>query len=112
METNPSLIEPGARYFMGQTLKECRKFKDKHHSLMFNIGLTVGLLLLVTGFLYMNYKGRPTKADLEAKKRREEHYILSKLQQHARTTHKKNDNMITDLPTWGDHPELAVLRNT
>ena len=34
---SPRLIEPGVRYFLSGTLKECRKFKDNHFNAFFNI---------------------------------------------------------------------------
>ena len=36
----PSLIEPGVRYFIGGTLKECYKFKERHINTLFNIGMS------------------------------------------------------------------------
>ena len=39
MDTNPTLIEPGVRYFIGGTLKECRRFKDRNISIIFNISM-------------------------------------------------------------------------
>jgi len=110
MDSRPTLIEPGAKYFINQTLKECKRFKEENLTFFFNLGLGVVLVLLVAGFLYANYKGKPTKEELDTRNRQQQQYILSKLQQFAISTHKKNDNLITDLPTWGDHPELAVLR--
>ena len=41
----PVLTEPGVSYFLSQTLRECRKFKDQHMSLLFNISMTVLLVL-------------------------------------------------------------------
>ena len=47
MEQKPLLIEPGVKYFIGSTLKECRKFKDRHISMIFNISMTLLLLLVI-----------------------------------------------------------------
>jgi len=98
----PTLIEPGVRYFLNGTLKECRRFKDNHISIIFNISMILLLFCLVGGFLLYRYKGKPTLAELDLKNRQKQEYIVSKLQQLA--YHKKknaiNTTMITGLPEW------------
>lgn len=98
----PTLIEPGVRYFLSGTLKECRKFKDNYISVIFNIGLILLLLVMVGGFLMYRYKGKPTPAEIELKERKKQEYIISKLQQLAyeRNKNKPNTTMITGLPTF------------
>jgi hypothetical protein len=96
---NPSLIEPGVRYFLNGTLKECRKFKDNYINIIFNISMVFLLIALIGGFLLYRYKGKPTPSELEAKNRRKQEYILSKLQQLAiEKKHQQNTSMITGLP--------------
>ena len=70
MEQRPLLIEPGVRYFISSTLKECRKFKDRHVSIIFNISMTLLLLIVIGGFLIYRYKGKPTLRDIEVKNRK------------------------------------------
>jgi hypothetical protein len=105
----PSLIEPGVRYFLNGTLKECRKFKDNYINIIFNISMVVLLIVLIGGFLLYRYKGKPTLAELEVKNRKKQEYILSKLQQLAvekKRTEKEiqiqqqtqNGGLITGLP--------------
>ena len=113
MEQKPLLIEPGVRYFIGSTPKECRKFKDRYASVIFNISMTLLLLILIGGFLIYRYKGKLSPMDIEVKNRKTKEYIISKLQQLA--LYKKqayqSQNMITDLPTWSDHPEMSILQS-
>jgi len=98
----PTLIEPGVKYFLNGTLKECRKFKDNYISLIFNISMILLLVALVGGFLMYRYKGKPTPAELELKNRKKQEYIVSKLQQLAIEKKKNtvNTSMITGLPEW------------
>ena len=99
---SPSLIEPGVRYFIGGTLKECYKFKERHINTLFNIGMTFMLIILVATVLVYKYKGRLTPSELALNNRKKQEYIVSKLQQIS--IHKKlknyNENMITDLPVF------------
>jgi hypothetical protein len=98
----PKLIEPGVRYFLSSTLKECRKFKDFHTSIFFNAYMAGLFVLVIGGFLYYHYKGKLTPAEIELKNRKKHEYIISKLHQIAYV--KKNqglpEGMITALPIW------------
>ena len=98
----PTLIEPGVRYFLNGTLKECRKFKDNYISVIFNISMILLLFALVGCFLMYRYKGKPTPAELDLKNRKKQEYIVSKLQQLAIEKKKNsvNTTMITGLPEW------------
>ena len=104
MEQRPLLIEPGVRYFISSTLKECRKFKDRHVSIIFNISMTLLLLIVIGGFLIYRYKGKPTLRDIEVKNRKTKEYIVSKLQQLAlyKQQNYQSEHMITDLPSWSE----------
>ena len=98
----PTLIEPGVKYFLNGTLKECRKLKDNYISVIFNISMILLLVALVGGFLMYRYKGKPTPAEIELKNRKKQEYIVSKLQQLAIEKKKNtvNTSMITGLPEW------------
>jgi hypothetical protein len=98
----PKLIEPGVRYFLSGTLKECRKFKDTHSTFFFNFYMTCVLVLLIGGFLYFRYRGKLTPAEIELKNRKKKEYIISKLHQIAyiRKSQGGGPHMITDLPQW------------
>lgn len=107
----PSLVEPGVKYFIGSTLKQCRDFKNKYITLLFNISVLVVFAFAIGIFLYVRYKGKPTQADLEIKNRKKQEYIVSKLQQIALIKKQTSEKLISDLPNWSDHPELVNLRS-
>ncbi len=98
--SSSSLIEPGIKYFIGHTLKECHKFKEGHYSTIFNVTMCLLFLLVVGSFLIYCYKGKPTKLELEVKSRHKQEYIVSKLQQMALHKKKESQTLITDLPSW------------
>ncbi len=102
MLSSPRLIEPGVRYFLSGTLKECRKFKDNNASIFFNVYMTCVLVIVFGGFLLYRYKGKLTPAELEIKQRKKKEYIISKLNQMAylRKTQGNANGMITALPQW------------
>ena len=37
----PSLIEPGVKYFLKNTLKECNNFRESHYSFIYNISMAI-----------------------------------------------------------------------
>jgi hypothetical protein len=100
--TSPRLIEPGVRYFLSGTLKECRKFKDNNASIFFNIYMSGIFVIVIGGFLLYKYKGKLTPMEIEAKMRNKKEYIISKLNQMAylRKTQGNANGMITSLPQW------------
>ena len=105
----PSLVEPGVKYFIGSTLKQCREFKDKHINILFNISVFVVFTTIVAVILIYRYKGKPSPAEIEIKNRKKQEYIVSKLQQLAYIKRQTSDRLITNLPNWSDHPELSNL---
>ena len=110
MEAPPCLTEPGVKYFLSATLKECRKFKDRHISIIFNIGMIILFIVVVGGVLTYRYKGKLTYYEINEINRKKQEYIVSKLQQLAVYKQKQSQNLITNLPTWEDHPEAEILQ--
>ena len=104
----PVLTEPGVKYWVTQTLRECRKFKDRNISIFFNISMLVLFSVVVGGFLAYKYKGKLTQAEIAERNKKKQEYIVSKLQNIA-LIKKASSSMITDLPSWNNHPEVAVL---
>tara|TARA_Y100000389_G_scaffold40206_1_gene34742 strand:- start:9 stop:326 length:318 start_codon:yes stop_codon:yes gene_type:complete len=102
MDSLPTLIEPGVKYFIGGTLKECKKFKEQHISLLFNIFLLIGFFIVLAIILFYRYKGKLTYQEIAVKNKQKKEYIISKLQQIAIEKKKQqtNSNLITDLPVW------------
>jgi hypothetical protein len=104
--TKPSLIEPGVKYFLHHTLKQCHIVKNNFHNLVFNIGLFIGFVIILGVILYYKYKGRLTPVELERKNKEKQQYILSKIkvfQEAKRTAHQE---LITGLPAWESEYDL------
>mgnify|MGYP003350336058 CR=1 FL=1 len=76
---SPVLIEPGVRYFLSKSLEQCHKVKDYYHTRTFNFTMGLVFFICLGIFLYVRYKGKPTPEEIDAKKRQQQEYILSKL---------------------------------
>ena len=43
--SKPLLIEPGIKYYLTETLKQCSNFKSQYNNLLFNIGICILFVL-------------------------------------------------------------------
>lgn len=112
MSEKPKLIEPGVKYFIGGTLKECRKFKDKYYSFIFNICVSILVVIFFSVIFIFRYKGKLTTDETNKKNIEKQEYIISKLQQlsnYNKNLNKNNNNMITDLPLWNNNTTIDIL---
>ena len=102
----PRLIEPGVKYFLNSTLEQCHILKNTYYNLLYNVGLFVLFSAIVGITLYIKYNNKNNRILQEEKKRQEKEYILNKLR--FMQDYKKNqvNNMMTDLPTWQNNPEV------
>jgi hypothetical protein len=87
----PSLTEPGVKYFLNETLKQCHIVKNKFHNTVINIGLLIGFLLVLGLILLYKYKGRLTE---------KQQYILSKVKNLQEAKRRAHQELITGLPNW------------
>ena len=94
----PVLTEPGVKYFLHQTLKQCHIARDNFHNLVFNIGLFIGFLIILGLILLYKYKGRLTPVEIERKNKEKQQYILSKIKNFQEAKRVALQELITGLP--------------
>jgi len=102
MIVNPRLIEPGVKYFLNETLKQCKEFKNQYNNLLFNICMFVGFFTILSSILFIKYKGKITPSEKEMKNREKQHYILSKIKNYQDAKRIAQQELITGLPKWGE----------
>lgn len=98
-----SLTEPYIKYYIRNTLKKCREYKDVNINMFFNIGMTILFVFIIGLFLYSKYKGRLTPSEIAEKNKTKQNYIISKLkmfQQHKHNEKIENGTLITNLPLY------------
>ena len=103
--TKPSLIEPGVKYFLNQTLKQCHIIKNNYHNILFNLGLFIAFLLVLLFILVYKYKGRLTPFEKDQKNKEKQQYILSKIKIVQDSKRRAHQELITGLPDWETHHE-------
>lgn len=106
----PMLTEPGVKYFLNETLKQCHVFKEKHQNMMFNIVLFISFFILLGILLLYKYKGKLTPEEIEQKEVDKKRYILSKIRNYQDAKIKAQQELITGLPHWEN--EFDIINDT
>jgi hypothetical protein len=75
----PSLVEPGIKSFIGNTLKQCHDYKMKTYTFVLNLAVITIFVAVFGGFLYYRYKNKPTPYELQKKMVRDQAIIMSKI---------------------------------
>ena len=108
--SKPMLTEPGVKYFLNATLKQCHTFKESHHNMLFNISMLVGFLFLLGVLLLYKYKGRLSREEMREKEEEKKRYILSKIRNFQQSKLRAQQELITGLPHW--ESELEEVNKT
>lgn len=108
--SKPMLTEPGVKYFLNATLKQCHSFKEKHNNTIFNIGLFVGFLIILGILLLYKYKGKLTRSEMIEKEDEKKRYILTKIRNYQQSKLRAQQELITGLPHW--ESELESVNKT
>jgi hypothetical protein len=96
----PILTEPGVKYFLNETLKQCHSFKEKYNNMLFNIGITIIFFIILGILLLYKYKGKLTPEEIEQKETEKKHYIMSKIKNYQEAKLRSQQELITGLPHW------------
>lgn len=104
--SKPLLIEPGVKYFLNETLKQCRDFKNKYQNILLNVGLFLGFLILLGLILLFKYKGKLTSSEKAQRNYEQQQYILSKIKNFQEAKKRASQELITGLPNWENEFEV------
>ena len=101
--SKPSLVEPGVKFFLKETLKQCRNFKEKYNNTLYNVGLFAVLILIIICILIYKYKGKLTPVQMEQKEWDKKQYILTKIKNYQDAKRIAHQELITGLPGWNNN---------
>ena len=110
--TKPTLTEPGTKYFLSQTLKQCHVIRDKFHNIIFNVGLLLFFLLVLGSILLYKYKGRLTDVEKHKKNQEKQQYVLSKIKNLQEAKRRAHQELITGLPNWDSEYDIIHKNKT
>ena len=98
--SKPILTEPGVKYFLNETLKQCHRFKEIYNNYIFNICILISFFVILGGILLYKYKGRLTPEEIEENELAKKKYILSKIKNYQDAKVRSQQDLITGLPHW------------
>lgn len=106
----PMLTEPGVKYFINETLKQCHRIKEQYQNNLFNLGLLFLFFALLGILLLYKYKGKLTPEEIEENESLKKQYILSRIKNYQDTKIKSQQQLITGLPHWEN--EFDIINDT
>ena len=104
--SKPILTEPGVKYFLKETLKNCKHKKDTEFNQLMNLALLTSFVIISSMLLYYKYKTRPTDEDRKKIKQLKRDYFINKVRQLEAKKAKQLDRQITNLPQFESPFEL------
>ena len=99
-QNSPLLIEPGVKYFLGETLKKCNYKKKEQNTYIINIGFFILFIIILSSYLLYKYKTKPTKQDKEKLEKLKKNYFIDKVKQMQSEKAKLTNQQITNLPKF------------
>jgi len=108
--SNPSLVEPGVKYFLGETLRNCKSVKNKYYNFLFNLSIFVLFFVTIGGFLYYKYLNHNNSEERENNKKQTEEYMLNIVHKIQTENRYKNGSKITDLPEYQNEFEDTIRK--
>lgn len=106
----PMLTEPGVKYFINETLKQCHRIKEQYQNNLFNLGLLILFFVLLGILLLYKYKGKLTPEEIEQNESLKKQYILSRIKNYQDAKIKSQQQLITGLPHWEN--EFDIINDT
>jgi signal transduction histidine kinase len=104
--SKPTLTEPGVKYFLKETLKNCRIKKNIEFNQLMNLALLTSFVVISSVLLYYKYKTRPSDDDRKKIKQLKRDYFVNKVRQLEAKKAKQLDRQITNLPQFESPFEL------
>ena len=99
-DIKPRLIEPGMKYFINETLKQCHNVREKYNYYFYNSALLVFFALILASVLYYKYKGKLTPQEKYVKNQKDYQYVLSQIKKVKIDKQRANNGLLTNLPMW------------
>ena len=106
----PNLTEPGVKYFMKETLKNCNKNKFEYNNTLLNTGLFVLFFSILAIVIYFSYRKKQDVINKEIENEKRQHYVLNMVKNMNNRELQKHGDNITDLPKFESEFEITMKK--
>jgi len=96
----PSLIEPGIKLYLQNSLQSCHLVRMNYNNLKYNVIAGALLFIFISVILVIKYRGKLTPEEKKKKEQVKKEYILSRIQNFQESRQKIQEQLITGLPAW------------
>jgi hypothetical protein len=103
---NPSLTEPGVKYFLRETLKKCHVKKEAWFNTIWNCGFFLLFIIILGSILAYRKREKLTPEDKKKKKEKDHAYMMTKIKTIQKENKKEQLNIITNLPKFESDFEI------
>jgi len=108
--SKPMLTEPGIKYFLSETLKQCNINKNKYYNLVINTSLFLLFIFILGIILLIKYKGKLSESEKQQKNLEKQQYVLKKIKNFQEAKQRAQQELITGLPHW-ENEYSTVMNN-
>ena len=96
----PTLTEPGVKYFLRETLKQCNDKRTTYYNIIWNCGFFLFLLILIGVILAYRKRHKLTPEEKKEKKEKDHAHVMVKIKALREERKKMNNEIITNLPKF------------
>uniref|UniRef100_A0A6C0C3X9 Transmembrane protein n=1 Tax=viral metagenome TaxID=1070528 RepID=A0A6C0C3X9_9ZZZZ len=105
-DETPMLTEPGVKYFLRETLKQCHDKRANYYNTAWNCGFFIFLVLLFGLVLSYRKRHKLTPEEKKEKRERDHSHVMSKIKTLREERKKLNNEIITNLPKFENDFEI------
>lgn len=106
----PNLTEPGVKYFMKETLKNCNKHKFEYNNTLLNTSLFLLFVSILAIVIYFSYREKQDVINKEIENEKKQHYVLNMVKNFNNKELQKHGDKITDLPKFESEFEITMKK--
>jgi len=96
----PTLTEPGVKYFLRETLKQCHDKRATYYNILWNCGFFLLLLILLGTVLSYRKRNKLTPQEKKEKAEKDHAHLMVKIKTLREEKRKMNNENITNLPKF------------
>jgi hypothetical protein len=102
----PTLTEPGVKYFLRETLKQCHDKRVTHYNIIWNCGFFLFFMVLIGLILAYRKRHKLTPEEKKEKQEKDHARVMVKIKALREERKKMNNEIITNLPKFENDFEI------